>query len=215
MRKSIETIWKEGFLQSNALIVPKLNNLYDQRSKHLLDKLKFMFRINLIVMLIMAIIFLIVYYLLDAMLLGICFAISLIALALFTKNQMQKIKKIDQGTSSYDYLKSFSSWLKNTFSKNVKIMRLFYPLNFLIAISTIWFAGNNQIKLTNMLIEKFGDLTFIGGIPLFGIVAVCFITILIACFSDRIYMWDVRLVYGRVFDKLEETIAEMEKLKAE
>jgi hypothetical protein len=34
-------------------------------------------------------------------------------------------------------------------------------------------------------------------------------------FSDKIYRWDVRLMYGRVFDKLEETIAEMEELKNE
>jgi hypothetical protein len=32
-------------------------------------------------------------------------------------------------------------------------------------------------------------------------------------FSGRIYRWDVGLIYGRVFRKLEETIAEMEELK--
>ena len=28
MEKSIESIWKEGFLKSDALVAPKLNDLY-------------------------------------------------------------------------------------------------------------------------------------------------------------------------------------------
>ena len=48
MEKSIETIWKEGFLNQDALIAPKLNNLYNKKSTHIVDKFKRMFRINLI-----------------------------------------------------------------------------------------------------------------------------------------------------------------------
>ena len=48
MEKSIETIWKEGFLKSDALVAPKLNDLYNQKSKHIIDKFKRMFKINLI-----------------------------------------------------------------------------------------------------------------------------------------------------------------------
>ena len=31
MEKSIESIWKQGFLNSDALVAPKLNNLYNQK----------------------------------------------------------------------------------------------------------------------------------------------------------------------------------------
>jgi len=48
MEKSIENIWKEGFLKNDALVVPKINNLYDQKSIHIIDKFKRMFKINLI-----------------------------------------------------------------------------------------------------------------------------------------------------------------------
>ena len=51
MEKSIESIWKEGFLQKNALVVPKLNNLYDKKSIHIIDKFKRMFKISSIVVL--------------------------------------------------------------------------------------------------------------------------------------------------------------------
>jgi hypothetical protein len=54
---------------------------------------------------------------------------------------------------------------------------------------------------------------FIGSIPLFAWIIAGVATLLMLYFSDRIYRWDVRLMYGRVLDKLEETIADMEKLK--
>jgi hypothetical protein len=31
MEKSIENIWKEGFLKNDALVAPTLNNLYNQK----------------------------------------------------------------------------------------------------------------------------------------------------------------------------------------
>lgn len=47
MEKSIESIWKEGFLESDALVAPKLNDLYNQKSKHTIDKFKRMGKMNL------------------------------------------------------------------------------------------------------------------------------------------------------------------------
>ena len=48
MEKSIETIWKEGFLKSDALVAPKVNDLYNQKSNHIIDKFKRMYEINLV-----------------------------------------------------------------------------------------------------------------------------------------------------------------------
>ena len=55
MENSIETIWKEGFLKNDALVAPKLNDLYNQKSLHLIDQLKRMFKINLMAILAFAI----------------------------------------------------------------------------------------------------------------------------------------------------------------
>ena len=38
MEKSIETIWKEGFMKDDALVAPKLNDLYNQKSANIIDK---------------------------------------------------------------------------------------------------------------------------------------------------------------------------------
>ena len=45
MEKSIETIWKQGFISPESLIAPELNNLYNKKSIHLVDKFKRMFTV--------------------------------------------------------------------------------------------------------------------------------------------------------------------------
>ena len=213
MKNSIEQIWKEGFLNEKSLVAPKVNDLYNQKSKHLVDKIKRMFRVNLIVIVIMSIVFPIIHYFLDAIWQGAAASILLLLTAWYNKRLMHRIKTLDQGATSLDYLKSFDRWLKDVLSKSEKLVRFFYPLYFLIAISTVWSAWSKQEELILKTHQKFQDLIFIGNIPLFALIIVGVATLMMFYFSDKIYKWDVRLMYGRVFDKLEETIAEMEKLK--
>ena len=212
MEKSIEEIWKEGFLNEKSLVAPKINDLYNQKSKELVDKMKRMYRINLIALVGMSIIIPIMYYLLDVIWQGVAASILLLLTAWYSKRQKRSIKTLDHGATSLDYLKSLDRWLKDALSKNAKILRFSYPLYFLIAMSTIWSAWNKG-ELTSKMYQKFPDVIFIGSVPLFALIIAGVATLLMFYFSDRIYRWDVRLMYGRVFDKLEETIAEMEKLK--
>ena len=60
MGKSIETIWKEGFLKNDALLAPKLNNLYNQKSKHLIEKIKKVSKIDNLSIIPVALIFVII-----------------------------------------------------------------------------------------------------------------------------------------------------------
>ena len=39
MEKTIEKIWKEGFLKEDELAAPRINNLYGRKSKHIVDNL--------------------------------------------------------------------------------------------------------------------------------------------------------------------------------
>jgi len=59
MEKTIEAIWQEGFLDDKALLAPKLNDLYNQKSSNLVDKRTRMFKINLRVLAAFAIVALI------------------------------------------------------------------------------------------------------------------------------------------------------------
>ena len=214
MKNSIEVIWKEGFLNEKSLVAPKINDLYNQKSKLVVDKVKRMFRVNLIAIVIMAIVFPIIHYFLDAIWQGVAASILLLLTAWYSIRQKRSLKTPDHGATSLDYLKSFDRSLKDALSGGEKILRFTYPLYFLIAMSTIWSAWNKG-ELTSKIYQKYPDVVFIGSVPLFVWIIAGVATLLMLYFSDRIYRWDVRLMYGRVFDKLEETIAEMEKLKQE
>jgi hypothetical protein len=212
MKNSIEAIWKEGFLNEKSLVAPKINDLYNQKSKHVVDKMKRMFRINLIANVIMAIGFPIMYYFLDIVWQGAAVSVLILLTAWYGKRQMRSIETLDHGATSLDYLKSLDRWLKDVFSRSEKIARFYYTLCFLIAMSTLWSAWNKG-PITSKMYQKYPDVIFIGSVPLFAWIIAGVATLLMLYFSDKIYRWDVRLMYGRVFDKLEETIAEMEKLK--
>lgn len=198
MKNSIEDIWKEGFLHEKSLVVPQVNDLYSRKSIYLVDRMKRRLRANLVVIVIMAILLPIIYYFMYVIWQGVAASILLLLTAWYNKRQIDSIKTLDQGATSFDYLQSFDRWLKDVLSRSVKVARFSYPLYFLIAISTVRSAWNKQ---------EGGDMSLVTDI----IVAVA--TLVVFYFSDKIYQWDIRLMYGRVFRKLERTIAEMEKLK--
>ena len=212
MKNSIEVIWKEGFLNEKSLVAPKINDLYNQKSKDLVDKMERMYRINLIAIVIMSIVFPIMYYFLDVIWQGVATSILMLLTVWYSIRQKRSIKTLDHGATSLDYLKSFDRLLKDALSKGEKVLRFTYPLYFLIAISTMWSAWNKG-PLTSKMYQEYPDVIFIGSVPLFAWIIAGVATLLMFYFSGRIYRWDVRLIYGKVFRKLEETIAEMEELK--
>ena len=212
MDNSIEVIWKEGFLNEKSLVAPKINDLYNQRSKHLVDKMKRMYRINLVALVIMAIVFPIWYYFLGVVWQGVAISILMLFTGWYSIRQKRDIKTLDHGATSLEYLKAFDRLLKDALLKGEKVLRFTYPLYFLIAISVMWSVWNKG-ALTSKMYQKYPDVIFIGNVPLFVWIIVGVATLLMLYFSARIYRWDVRLVYGRIFRKLKETIAEMEKLK--
>jgi hypothetical protein len=195
MKNSIEAIWNEGFLNEKSLVAPKINDLYNQKSKDLVDKMKRMYRINLIAIVSMSIVFPIMYYFLDVIWQGVAVSILLLLTAWYSERQKRIIKTLDHGATSLDYLKSFDRSLKDALSGSEKTLRFTYPLYFLIALSTIWSAWNKG-GLTSKMYQKYPDVNFIGSVPLFALIIAGVATLLMFYFSGRIYQWDVRLIYG-------------------
>lgn len=218
MEKSIENIWKEGFLKKDALIAPKINNLYNQKSIHIIDKFKRMFKINLITIVAFSFVFLVVSVFVGIPWMGIIFFIALSVLVFINKKLLNDLEKIEKGVSSYQYLKAFNDWIKKQISINVKISKFLYPIIFISFIIGFWFKEAEGMPLGERLVIEilygFPDVYLVFGIPLLGIVIVIIILILLATFGGRIYKWDLNLVYGRVFKKLEQLLADMEHLNS-
>lgn len=214
MKNSIENLWKEGFLQEGALDLPKINRLYEQKSQHIVEKIKSRFKFNLKFIIVMAIAIPIIYFFLDALWQGVAIAVLLLATAWYSKKQIERIKVVEAGQNSYDYLKSFQQWLDTVLLKNGRVIRFTYPIYFLIVMNMLFSSWSSQEELSNKVVHKFPDVTFIGDIPLMAWIITAVITVLMFIFSKQIYLFDVRLMYGRIFDKLDATIKEMETLRA-
>jgi len=118
MEKSIEDIWKEGFLKSDALVAPKINDLYNQKSIHIIDKFKRMFKINLIAIVAFSFFFLIATFFIGIPLMGAIYFVALTVLVIINKRLFNGLEKIDQGVSSYQYLKTFNQWIQNMIAIN-------------------------------------------------------------------------------------------------
>lgn len=218
MEKTIETIWKEGFLKSDALIAPKLNDLYNQKSKHIVDKFTRMFKINLIAIVVGSFVVVGLSYLVQIPYMGLGMFVTLNILVIINQKLKRGIDQIDKNVSSFQYLKSFDGWMKEQVSANEKFARFLYPLIFLSMLAGFWFGpvGGDVpgAIMVSELIAEFPDMLLFMGLPLFGVIGFLLIIGLLAYFGGRIYKWDLGIVYGRILNKLDEIIADMEELRA-
>ncbi len=130
---------------------------------------------------------------------------------------MKKLKAINTGDTSYQYLNSFNEFIKDLISVNEKLSRFLYPYVFIAVILGFWFGdigGNIPGKeFVSKLIVDYPDMQLVLGLPLIGIFGATFIIFILALFGGLIGTWDINLVYSGVIKKLEELIGDMEELR--
>ncbi|RLD23812.1 MAG: hypothetical protein DRI71_04345 [Bacteroidetes bacterium] len=218
MEKSIESIWKEGFLENNALIAPKINDLYNQKSTHLVDKFRRMYRININAIFIFAILILPFTYVTNMPYMGIPMSIAFIVIIIFSSKFKKKLDNIDASQNSYQYLKSFNNWVQDMVAFNTKMSRYLYPFVFLSLASGFWFGSIGDDvpgeEIVSRLLIDYPDMILVFGIPLFVIIGAICMVALLAYFGGRIGMWDLNLVYGGILKKLKGLLYEMDELRA-
>lgn len=218
MGNSIEKIWKEGFLKSDALIAPKLNNLYTQKSKHIIDKFNNMFRINIIAIVAGSLLVIPFTYWNGIPYLGVFMFFILNTLAYINYKLWKSLDKVDKNVNSFQYLKSFDEWMKKQKSINRKFARIMYPAFFTVMILSIWlgdFGGTIPgQELINEIISNYPDTLLIFGLPAYGLIGFIIIIVILIIFGGKIYNLDVNLVYGRIFTKLDELVSDIEELRA-
>lgn len=217
MEKSIETIWKEGFISNEALVVPRLTDLYNQKSQHIVDRFKTVGRRNLYGIIIGAFVILAGSFFIEVPLIGASIFLILMWLVLVGRRQAITLEQIDNSTSSYRYQKSFDEWLKASISEYGKIYRFVYPMLFLAFILGVLYsnlyensAGDNPITI----ILNDPDTLIFYGIPVFWTIGTIIILGVVSYFSGLIYKFDLSTVYGRIFKKVDEILKDMEELRA-
>ncbi|NKB67965.1 MAG: hypothetical protein GKR89_12970 [Candidatus Latescibacteria bacterium] len=212
MEKSIEKIWREGFVDDDALIAPTINDLYNQKSADLIDTMTRMFRLNLIFIVVFATALLPVSFAVDLAYLGAGIFALLMGLVLVGKKNMAGLEQIDKSVSSYQYLKAFDGWLKETTAIFTRIYRFFYPAFFLTVVLGLWFSPLRE-KILNEVQGNLPEIYFLYGVPVFWLLGALVIAGLLGIFGGAIYKVDKNIVYGRVMKKLDEILADMEELR--
>jgi hypothetical protein len=217
MEKSIETIWKEGFISNEALVVPRLTDLYNQKSQHIVDKFKKVGKRNLYGIIIGAFLILIGSFFIETPLIGGFIFIILMWLVAVGRRQGLDLEKIDHSSSSYHYLKSFDVWLKNSIAEYGRIYRFVYPLMFLAFILVVLFSNlsqNDAGESPITIIMNDPDTLIILGLPVYWTLGTLLMMGLVSYFSGILYKLDLGTVYGRIFKKLDEILKDMEELRA-
>lgn len=213
MDKTIENIWKEGFINKEEILAPKINDLYNQKSIHIIDKIKRMNKINLIAVAVGAPLFMVVTFFMKFPITGIATFIILALILYVNRNLMKGIDTIDKGNNSYEYLTSFNNWLKLQLSINRRMAGYYYPALFLAVVVGLWFSPGIQ-QVFQEILSKPNEIYLIENIPVLWTIPVAIITIVLAFAGGRLYDFDVKLVYGPVYKKLDDMIADMEELRA-
>lgn len=213
MEKSIESIWKEGFLDDNALVAPTVNNLYNQKSVHIIDKFKRMFRINLKAIMIGAILGLIGFALLKMPLTGIGLALVLFVINIVNKRLLKDLEQVDKCQNSYKYLKSFDDWMKHQISINANMAKWYYPAIFISMALGFW-QSPHPSSIFKMIPEGIQLGYLLNGVPVFMVIPLIIISVVLWFFGDRIFYWDLNVVYGRVLKKLDQLLVDMEELRS-
>lgn len=213
MEKSIEQIWKEGFVKDNEFIVPKLNNLYNQKSISLIDKMIRMFKFNIWGIIIFAQLSLIGFIILGLPIVGVAVDALFMAIVYFSYRHWITLESLDSTQSNYDYLVNFNEWRLDSIRFFGSIYRFFYPAFFLAFYFGVWFSEAGPI-IESKILGFYPEMPFLFGVPVAVLTLIGLGTALIIIFTPAIYRLDINIVYGRLFSRLEEMIAEMEELRA-
>lgn len=206
MEKSIENIWKEGFKVDNNLLAPKVTNLYNKKSTHLVSKISRMLRCEVKVLIPLSIFILVFNVVIgNEFWTGIPAAIWCVAWYFIAKKQTEKMTYSDNSLSCFEYLKSFQKRVKKGFKFYEKILLTGTPLFLLPLIIYTYF---------NSIDKNLGEIFGIGDVTAPN--ALLFLLIpLFTVFSYLVFKIALWFGYGKVMAKLNALIKDMEALGAD
>ena len=103
--------------------------------------------------------------------LGGFIAAMLIVLVIRGKKELEYLALLDKNVSSYQYLKSFDSWLKNQMKVYAKLYSFFYPALFLSIVLQVRFMEFGE-KVISGLISKFPQAPLLFSMPVYLLIGI-------------------------------------------
>lgn len=200
MEKSIENIWTKGFLREEKLAAPRINNLYQRKSRLLIEELKRTYRFDNRSIIPLALIFLVGFSIAGHVLLGLYFMILMLTMFFLNKKKLKSLEEVDINTTTYDYLIKY----RKMFFR----LKKFYTrlLGFGLPIAGI--IGYYLFFRNSSVLEKILQLK-----PLYIVAIVLALSGMLAAIGILSYLLSVRLIYGKFIQRLDDMIADMEELR--
>jgi hypothetical protein len=212
MKKTIEATWREGFLDPDALVAPKVNDLYTRKSTHIVDRIQRMQRTNEIAIVIGAPV---MWALLSAVGIpytGAIICTAWVGLLVVRRLFVAKFDAPDTSLDSYQYLKAFQRWLKDRIAWGRRVQRHLYAVTFLALAIGIGASAGGQLVIRTIVASN-PDVRLVNGVPLVLIAGVVATAIVVDLLGGLIFDFDVNTAYRSVFRKLDQMVAEMEELR--
>lgn len=200
MENSIETIWTKGFLKEETLAAPRINNLYQKKSKLLIEKLKRTYRIDNRSIIPLAILSIIGFSAVGQFFLGLYVMVLMLGMFLLNKKKIASLERISIDTTSYEYLLKYREMFLQL--KRFYTGLLGFGLPIAVIIGYILFFWNSPV-LNDFLKLK---VIYIIGI-LLGL------SLILSALGVTAYRLSLKLIYGGFIQKLDEMIADMNELR--
>jgi hypothetical protein len=206
MGKSIEKIWTEAFINEQSLIAPKINNLYNQKSKSVIEKIRRTYEIDNKGLLPMAVILVIGMSIFSEAIIGIYGATLILCLYFYNQRLLNQFKTVDIKSDNLTYLKKYRGVI-TAITKSTKRLFVFAIPMAVLSIFAIVYTIKEKSFLSKFIST---DTTFIEflGIGLAIAITVSIIGILVFKLSTKI-------LYASLISKLDAIIKEMDLLKNE
>lgn len=204
MEKSIEKIWNEAFIDEQSLIAPKVIDIYNKKSKSIINKIKKTYEFDNKGLLPMAGIVVIGGIILSETIIGTYGAFLILCLYFFNTKLLSRFNNIDVKSDNLTYLKNYRSIITSITNATKKLFIFAIPL----AVLSIFILAYN-IKETSFLSKYISeDTTFIQMTGVGLIVAVC-----IGIIGIIVFTVSTKILYGTLISKLDDIIKELETLK--
>lgn len=205
MEKSIEKIWNEAFIDEQSLIAPRINNLYNQKSKSIINKIKRTYEFDNRGLLPIAGIVAIGGILLSETIIGLYGTILILCLYYYNTKLLSRFSNLDVKSDNLTYLKNYRKVVKSV-SLATKRMFIFVIPFVVLSIFILAFFVKEKSFLSRFIKE---GTTFLEIIGIGGLVALIFSIIAMLAFK-----LSTKLLYGTLFSKLDDLINEIEGLKS-
>ncbi|MGK0407514.1 MAG: hypothetical protein ACJAZH_001333 [Roseivirga sp.] len=210
MEKSIENIWKDGFLKGEALVAPKVNDLYNRKSLHIIDKFMKLFKINIWAIIGFSTALFIWAYFINALLAGSIILVMMLYVSFTAYREMKALGNIDKGQNSLSYLSSFKTWIESSIERYGRMYRIVYPGLILCFYFGLWFS-DIFIEIREIVAKNPSEMLW--GVHIYSTIVILISAIIMSVFSKAIHRQDVQSVYGGILGKLNEALAEMKELQ--